>query len=501
MPVNSDKMSSMKMIKQIVVSFALAASLLGLSACSTNPATGKSSFTAFMSAEEEMRVGAEEHPKIIAQFGGAYNDPELGFYVARVGAKLASYSEMPDLTFTFTVLNDEKVNAFALPGGYVYITRGLLAIATDEAEMAGVLAHEIGHVTARHTAQRYSATKATNIGLQVLGVLGSVAGLPTGAGTLMSYGAQAALQSYSREHELEADQLGVRYLSRAGYDPDAMTGFFYKLQAHTKLRADMAGQEDKSEDFNIMSTHPLTSERISEAKRRAAQANVTGRERGKAAFVERIDGMIFGQDQSQGIIRGRLFEHADLGIRFEVPPDFDIINMPTQVIARDGQGAAVIFDMANASVVKQNGGIANYLAALDVNGGKFQNIESLSVNGMSSVIGTIKLGEEDLRMLVIEGNKDRIFRLQFRTKPARTKQMEDAFKRMTFSFRRMGENEIAASKPLRIRFQTVKRGDTPTSIASFMQMGKFNQQWFELLNGIKPGDYLTPGSQVRVIIE
>ena len=138
--------------------------------CSTNPATGQQSFTAFMSPGEEAKVGAQEHPKILKEFGGAYADRGLAEYVTQIGSTIARNSELPDLKFTFTVLNDQKVNAFALPGGYVYITRGLLAVAETEAEMAGVLAHEIGHITARHSAQRYSQAMAANIGMTVLGV-------------------------------------------------------------------------------------------------------------------------------------------------------------------------------------------------------------------------------------------------------------------------------------------------------------------------------------------
>jgi predicted Zn-dependent protease len=226
---------------------ALIIPLLTQVACSTNPATGKQSFTAFMSVEKEKEVGATEHLKVIERFGGIYQDNKLSYYVARIGAKLVKFSELPNLEYTFTILNDEKVNAFALPGGYVYVTRGLLAIVADEAEMAGVLAHEIGHITARHSSQRYSVTKATNIGLQLLGAIGSIAGAPTGANQLASLGGQAALKSYSREQELEADMLGVRYLSRAGYNPNAMTSFFQKLKAHSKLEANMRGKKNQSE--------------------------------------------------------------------------------------------------------------------------------------------------------------------------------------------------------------------------------------------------------------
>ena len=210
--------------------FALIAPLLALSGCTINPATGEQSFTVFMSPAEEREVGSREHPKILKQFGGVYGDAELANYVHRVGTSLARVSEMPDLEFKFTVLNDDQVNAFALPGGYVYITRGLLALADDEAEMAGVIVHEIGHVTARHAAERYSRAVAARIGLSLIDVLASVAGAVTGTTDFVSLGAQLYLQGYSRDQEFQADMLGIRYLARAGYDANAVTAFLGAIE-------------------------------------------------------------------------------------------------------------------------------------------------------------------------------------------------------------------------------------------------------------------------------
>ncbi len=491
-------MAAMNSIKRILFSIVLVAPLLGLGACSVNPATGKQSFTAFMSPEKEKRVGAEEHPKIIEQFGGVYDDPDLGFYVARIGAALARHSEMPDLGFTFTVLNDETVNAFALPGGYVYITRGLLAIVSDEAEMAGVLAHEIGHVTARHTAQRYSAAMATNIGLQVLGAIGSAAGAPAGAGQLVSLGAGIALQSYSREQEMESDMLGVRYLSRAGYDPDAMTGFFHKLRAHSKLSAAMRGEKDRSETFNIMSTHPLTSERIVHAEDLAGKAAVNGRKRGLESLERAIDGMVFGDDPEQGVRRGRVFEHPGLGIRFEVPPGFTMINAPDRVTARDEEGSVIIFNMADAKKVRMAGGLEGYIRKATFGGVSFSGIEKLRINGMQAVTGAVG-GERDMRLLVIRKDKNRIFQLQFRTDPSKTGEREVDFRRTTYSFTGLTPDEIAAIRPIRIGFETVRPGDTAESLARRMPLETFALEWFELLNGLKRDEPLVPGRRVRVL--
>ncbi|MBT4463382.1 MAG: M48 family metalloprotease, partial [Rhodospirillaceae bacterium] len=439
-----------------------------LGACTVNPATGKQSFTAFMSPEKEKEVGRLEHVKIVKQFGGVYDEDELGAYVAIVGAKLSRYAELPDLSYTFTVLNDEKVNAFALPGGYVYITRGLLALVASEAEMAGVLAHEIGHVTARHTAQRYSATMATNIGLQVLGVIGSALGAPTGTGTLASFGAQAALQSYSREQELESDMLGVRYLARAGYDTNAMTGFFHKLQAHTRLMATMEGR-DGGEQHSIMSTHPLTSERITAAKQQVAMVQASGNKQGARAYDDMIDGLLFGDDPKQGIRKGRVFEHPDLGIRFEVPSGFTMLNSSTQLLARNNDGVEIIFTMANADTFLKAGDVSKYLAAIRIDGTRFSGIETLDVNGMDAATGNTRVTKNgqsrDARLVVIREDNERAYQLLFLTPPKMAASMSTDLRRTTYSFRKMTRAEREAIKPLRIRLRTVKPGDTVESIS------------------------------------
>jgi len=488
--------------------FALVVAILApglLSSCSVNPATGRQSFTAFMSPEREKEVGRQEHEKILDQFGGVYDNPELGAYIARIGGMLAKNSELPDLDFTFTVLNDFKVNAFALPGGYVYITRGLLAIAADEAEIAGVLGHEIGHVTARHTAQRYSATMATNIGLQVLGVIGSVAGVPGGAGQLASLGAQIALQSYSREQELESDLLGVRYIGRAGYDPDAMAGFFQKLKARTALEDKMSNRKNSSENFSIMSTHPLTSERIVEAEKLAQAASASGRARNREVYQGKIDGMIFGDDPQQGVVRGRVFEHPALGIRYEVPAGFTLINQPTQVVAHGPDDALIVFNMANLKDIRAARSLGDYIARFWMGQAGAKDVEAISINGLDAATAAARVRVNgktyDARPVVIRQDRTSVYRLLFLSKPEKTSSLTDDFRRTTYSFRTLSSGEAAAIKPLRIAFRTVRDGDTPETFANKMPMENFALDWFELLNDLTRDEGLKPGSRVRIVVE
>lgn len=477
---------------------ALAMGLAPLAGCSVNPATGQSSFTAFMGEDEERKVGSTEHPKILKQFGGAYADENLSRYVDGVGQKLAKLSEMPNLKFTFTVLNDDLVNAFALPGGYVYITRGLLVLAENEAEVAGVLGHEIGHVTARHTAQRYSSGIVAGIGAAVVGaVVGSQA-----VADLAGYGAQAWLQGFSREQEMEADQLGVRYMTRAGYDPQGMATFFRKLQLHTKLQAQLARKQDTSEQFNIMATHPRTGDRIAQAIQLAKANQVANPMVGREMYLRQIDGLVFGDDPGQGIRKGRDFIHPDLDLAFTVPPGFHMFNSATQLVAKGADGATIVFDDERKRQDFGRLSMARYLTDVWAPRQRLNGVESLEVNGLEAATGTTRArtdkGAVDLRLVAVRHPKG-IFRFLFITPPAQTDRLATEFRRTTYSFHRLTEAERRAAQPVRIRLATVKAGETPQTFAERMTVDEKRFEWFELLNRDLADEPLKPGVQVKVV--
>lgn len=495
----------MPALARIATALLLSTFALASGGCSTNPATGQQSFTAFMSPAEEARVGAQEHPKILKEFGGAYADRGLTEYVTQIGSMIARNSELPDLKFTFTVLNDQKVNAFALPGGYVYITRGLLAVAETEAEMAGVLAHEIGHITARHSAQRYSQAMAANIGMTVLGVIGQIAGVPAAAGDLAAFGAQAVLQGYSREQELEADMLGVRYLSRVGYSPDAMTSFFKKLDAHTRLEARVAGNPEAADRYSIMSTHPRTADRIEQAIRLANTARVENPRTNRDVYLSHIAGIAFGDDPKQGIRRGREFVHPDLGFRFTVPPGFTLFNSPKQVVARGPEQAMIVFDMTDEKKARTVSDVAAYVAR-DW-GGRLgiQGVERIDVNGMESATGTTRMrtraGTMDVRLVALRGGPDRIFRMIFLTPPTLTQKLQTDLQRTTYSFRRLTPQQAAEVRPLTIKLVTAKAGDTAESLSQAMPFESYRREWFEVLNGLQSGQPLVPGRTYKTVTD
>jgi predicted Zn-dependent protease len=435
-----------------------------LAACATAPGTGRTIFTGGLSEEGEADLGRQEHPKVVAQYGGAYDDPELARYVSSVGDFLVKTSERPDLGFTFTILDTPIVNAFALPGGYIYVTRGLLSLSNSEAELAGVLGHEIGHVTARHTAERYGQAVAANVAGLGLGVL-----------------------------------LGGRYLARAGYDTAAMAGFLTQLQAHSRLEAQLAGQPEKADAFDIMQTHPRTADRIERALAQAGATPVDEPLVAQNVYFDKIDGMIYGDKADEGYIRGRSFAHPKLKFTFEVPEGFRLYNQSDAVIARDGEGkAAIQFDRGPSDY---SGSMSNYLTNVWGANVRLSGVESITINGLPAATATISGSGKDYRLVAIRYDPRTIYRFIFLSSSDRTAALNGPFRETTYSFRRLSDAEAAALKPRRLRIYQVQAGDTPASIAARMPFGQENLQRFLVLNGFTEQTTLQPGQRVKTVVE
>ena len=298
--------------------------------CATNPVTGEQDFV-LMSEERELNLGAEFHKQILKQYE-IYDDDALQAYVNRIGQRLAQKSHRPDVAYQFTVLDDDSVNAFALPGGYIYITRGILAYFNSEAELAGVLGHEIGHVTARHSVQQYSTATATSI-------LGSIVLSQTGggraAGQLFQTVQLAALRGYGREHELEADRLGAEYLARGGYQSDKMLGVVRLLADQEQFeiaRAEAEGREPRVY-HGVFSTHPDNDARRQEVIGAARQFELDKpRPDGHEEYLGYLEGMPFGPSADQGVVDAHEFLHLPLDAGLRAPEDWTIDNKPKELI-------------------------------------------------------------------------------------------------------------------------------------------------------------------------
>ena len=484
--------------------------LTAAAGCSTNPATGESSFTAFLSPAQEKQVGAEQHPKLVQEFGGAYDDATLAAYVERVGQSLAKHTEVQDLQYSFTVIDDDGINAFALPGGYIHVTRGLLALASNEAELAGVLGHEIGHVTARHAAQRYSTATATSLGIGVLGVLGAIAGLPAPvsdlAGSGLQTGAAIYLQSYSRDQELEADRLGIRYMTAAGYDPEAMVSFFRKLDAYTRLEAEKVGDPNAGQRFDIMASHPRTADRVQQASQLAGKARPPGEELGRQAYLQAIDGIIFGDSPQQGFRRGRDFVHPGLRIAFRVPEGFVLKNGPQQVTAVGPDGALILFNVdPRAEVARGVPDMLTYLTQVWAARTQLAGVQRFQVNGMDAATGAARLrtnsGVADIRLVAVRGDADRIWRFIFVSRPDASAGLQSAFQSTAMSLRQLSADEAAAFKPWRTDVVPVQPGDTAESLASRMAVDSHKAETFRVLNGLQAGERLAAGVPVKIVRE
>ncbi|WP_417812821.1 M48 family metalloprotease [Thalassospira alkalitolerans] len=483
--------------KRFVTTLGAIGLIAGLAGCSTNRATGEDSFTAFMSPDQEKEVGAQEHPKMVQEFGGSYDEKDLPRYVTEIGNKLAAVSEAPDEKFTFTVLDSAVINAFALPGGYVYITRGLAALASNEAELAGVLAHEIGHVVARHSAQRYSRGVLTQIlagGLSV--ALGS------GASEIVGVGANAYLTSFSREHEFEADMLGVRYITRAGYDPQGMASFLKKLRAHSRLQAKLAGRSpDDIDQFDFMATHPRTLDRIEQAQKAANVTVSANPELGTVRYMTAIDGIIYGDGPDNGYVRGTQFIHVPLDFRFEVPEGFSMVNQPDAVIAQDDGGAQIVFEGApKAKGVR----LDQYLSRGFSSKIAITNIENIDIDGQEAATGyadvNMKSGTKARLRVVVIRHGENAYQFLFIVPLANVDSYNVALRRTTYSFRPLTKQEQQKYHPLRIKVRAMNPEYNLATFIDQMAVPREPADTFAVLNGLEAGQLPAQGSLIKVVI-
>lgn len=315
-----------------------------LAGCATNPVTGDRDLV-LMSEQREIALGREMHPQVLEQMG-RYEAPELQAYVQQVGERLAADSHRPDLIYRFTVLDSPDVNAFALPGGYIYITRGLLAYLNSEAELAAVLGHEIGHVTARHTVRQHSAATVTGI---LASVIAGSAGVQ-GAGDLANIAGTAIIRGYGREHELEADRLGAEYLARTGYAPGAMLEVIEVLKDQEQFEIKLAEEEGREPRVyhGLFATHPSNDKRLQEVVHAAESQTRNGGRIERESFLQHSDGLVFGDSEAEGIRRGNRFYHGPLDLAITFPQGWKVENRPDRVLAtpRDGDGL-IQFTMAD----------------------------------------------------------------------------------------------------------------------------------------------------------
>lgn len=468
--------------------------LLGLSGCATNPVTGDSDFV-MLSEDSEIAMGRTNHPKIIAQFG-RYDNESLQRYVQSIGDKLAVVSHRENLVYRFTVLDSPVINAFALPGGYIYITRGLMAYLNSEAELAAVLGHEIGHVTARHGVRQQSAAQATNLGYIVGSILfPELRG--AGAKNVFNMMGGALLSGYGREHELQSDGLGAEYLARAGYDHKAMMDVIRVLKNQEIFAAAQAKKQGREVQgyHGLFASHPDNDTRLKEVL--AAGDKYSGGQRGvrKAAeYLNNIDGMTFGDSEEQGIRSGQHFYHLSMGFSLSFPNGWQINNNPRTLQAISVGGKAFI-EMAVDDVNRKLSPrefIKQRLKIKDLRSGR-----DLNVNGLKGYTGLFDAKGKPARIAVIY--KDTQAFIFFATVKDKQyfNQFDKDFINTVISFHHLRDDEKHLAKAKRIEVVTVTKQDSYAKWAAKSRITNSPKSQLRLLNGDYPQGELEPGTQAK----
>ncbi|MGE3887949.1 MAG: M48 family metalloprotease [Vicinamibacterales bacterium] len=460
-------------------------------ACATNPVTGKREFN-LMSEAEELAIGQQADAEIRREMG-VYNDQEVQRYISDIGMRLARTSHRPNLPWTFTVVDSPAINAFAVPGGYVYLTRGILPYLDDESELAGVLGHEIGHVTARHAAQQYSRQMGGSLGLVLLSIF-----VPQTAPfqDLSSLGLGVLFLKYSRDDELEADRLGMEYASAAGWDPSGVPRFLSTL-------ARVSATSERGVP-NWLSTHPEPAARVVENEPLVAKyASETASTRNRDDYRRVIDGVVVGDSIEQGIVRANVFLHPMLRIGLEFPEGWEVFNSAEQVMAREpGTEHYMLLQL----VEQPRGRDVEEVATDAMRRAGYARIEGgrETVSGLDAYIGLYRgsvngVGRVRMRAAHVAVGRQ-VYVLAGFAPEAEFAQVDPLIAPSLRTFRELSASEASDVRPNRLAFYTVQPGDSWQSIAQRAGQGITNAAALAIMNGVEVAEQPRPGDRVKIVV-
>lgn len=488
--------------------WALGAGLLaGLVACGSmvvNPVTGETE-RSVMTEEDEVAEGQKAHLQVLQEYG-LYDNPAVQRYVNALGQKLAAQSHRSHLTWHFTVLDSPEINAFALPGGYVYVTRGIMAYMDSEADLAGVIGHEIGHVSARHGAQRATSQQNAGLGVFAAQILGAVlegqgvVGAGQLAGQVSQTVAAGYIASYGREQELQADGLGAEYLARNHYNPHHMVDVITVLKNQELFAADLAKTQGRAapKQGDWLASHPSNDQRLANIQALATQYRSQGAyaDEGRERYLQVVQGMAFGDSPSQGLVRGQNFYHSALGIALTAPSGWRLQNTTEQLAIVSPQAdAALVMRLVPAQAGKNHADILRSM--LKPTQGKS---EATTINGLQATrfsgLRQSAQGSATLEATVISGPAERLYLLQSSAKDAAALQRaRSGLREAESSFRSMGAQDRANAKPWTIR-------TVPYPAGGFAELAKTAplpnaEQQLRLLNGYYGGGAPAVGQLVK----
>jgi predicted Zn-dependent protease len=496
-------------MRQFTFSLICVASLL--SACGSsviNPVTGQAE-RSVMSEADEVTEGQKAHAQVLQEYG-VLNNPKLQAYVNELGQRLAKQSHRSQLKWTFTVLDSPEINAFALPGGFVYVTRGIMAYMEDEGDLAGVLGHEIGHVTARHGAQRATRQQDAGLGVLAASVLGAVleAKGVAGAGQAASQVSQTAaagyIATYGREQELQSDSLGAEYLARSNYDPRNMINVINVLKNQERFAADQAAKAGRAAPAqnSWLASHPSNDQRLQSITELAAKYTKEKggyADDGRTRFLQAINGISFGEGAEQGVTRGRNFYHEGLGFALTAPVGWKIQNSADSLALVNGEGnAALVFKGVPPQAGKTHDEvIKNVLKPTQ------GNVDRLTINGFAAThfVGARADAQgksQAIELTVVSGPNSAHYLMNFAAKDAAALQRARAqMQEAQGSFRALTAADRAAAKPWTIRQVAYPRG-------GFAEMARTSplagaEEQLRLINGFYGGGEPKPGQLVKMV--
>jgi predicted Zn-dependent protease len=471
----------------VLAAFVLAAAW----GCATNPVTGKKQIS-MMSEAEELAIGQQQDAEIRREMG-EYDDRALQRYVSDIGQRLAERSHRPNLHWMFTVVDSPAINAFALPGGYVYITRGILPYLEDESELAGVLGHEIGHVTARHAAQQYTRQAEGNLGLAILSIFVPGTRPFTDLG---STGLSVLFLKHSRDDELEADRLGVEYGSSIGFDPSGVPRFLSTL-------ARVHAQSERGVP-NWLSTHPDPGSRVKEAEPVAAKfASSTATARNREQYFEHIDGIVVGDSLKDGIVRDNAFLHPMLRLALEFPEGWEVTNSPEQVVARQ---PGTSHYMLLQQIDQPRGRNLAELATAEMRGAgyKVEDGQTTQLNGLDAYVARYRGSMKNVGKVVMHAAHVRVGRQVYvvagLAPEADFDRVDRSIKPALETFRELSRDEAANIRPNRLDFYVVRDGDSWQSIAARAGKNLVTASALAIMNDHEVGDQPKPGDRVKIVI-
>ena len=443
-------------------------------------------------SEQDHQIGREQHPRLLAEFGGEYRGDEQA-YVHQLGEKMAAAAGLSGQC-TFTLVNSDVVNAFAVPGCFIYVTRGMMAIVTSEAELASVLGHEVGHIVARHSERQQSRSLWSMLGIIAVSLTGSER-LTNLAGAAV----QLFTLRYSRGQEYEADELGIRYLRDAGYDPIAAAEMLSALGRQDAFLSASGGRDAARGMPEWASSHPLTDKRVERAGELAQPLRTAGLKENEATYLNAVDGLLYGDDPRQGFVLGRRFAHPVMRIGFEAPPGFTLTNSPRAIALSGPDGVRGEFGGAPLP----SGGIEAYAQALlsETLGNTPTQIVSkqpTTIAGLPAMILAVRVSAREgvvpLSVAAYDAGQGNAYHFIMAAPAAggSAAAVEQLFR----SFHLLDAQEAARLRPRRIHIVTVMPGDTADSVARRVA----DNHGRALLDALNGPDAIRPGNRVKIVV-